>query len=54
MTLPMATKMIVTFVHRDVDGDAHFPEIDWARWKEAWRRKAETEPDVEFAEFTRR
>ncbi len=53
MTLPMATKMIVTFVHRDVDGDAHFPEIDWSAWKEVWRRKAETEPDVEFAELVR-
>jgi dihydrofolate reductase len=54
MTLPMATKMIVTFVHRHVEGDALFPEIDWSQWKESWRRKAETEPDVEFAEFTRR
>ena len=53
MTLPMATKMIVTFVHRKVEGDALFPEIDWSQWKEAWRRKAETESDVEFAEFTR-
>jgi dihydrofolate reductase len=53
MTLPMATKMIVTFVHRDVDGDALFPEIDWSEWKEVWRRKAETETDVEFAEFVR-
>ncbi|HEX4517924.1 MAG TPA: dihydrofolate reductase [Polyangiaceae bacterium] len=54
MALPIATKMIVTFVHRDVDGDALFPEIDWSEWTEVWRRKAETEPDVEFAEFTRK
>jgi dihydrofolate reductase len=53
MTLSMATKMIVTFVHRDVEGDALFPEIAWPEWKEVWRRKAETEPDVEFAEFVR-
>jgi dihydrofolate reductase len=53
ITLPMATKMIVTFVHRPVDGDAHFPPIDWSQWSESWRRKAEAEPDVEFAEFTR-
>jgi dihydrofolate reductase len=54
MTLPIATKMIVTFVHRDVEGDALFPEIDWSEWTEVWRRKAETEPDVEFAEFSRK
>jgi dihydrofolate reductase len=54
MTLPIATKMIVTFVHRHVEGDAHFPEIDWSQWTEVWRRKAETERDVEFAELTRR
>jgi len=54
LTLPMATKMIVTFVHRIVEGDALFPEIDWSQWTESWRRKAETEPDVEFAEFSRK
>jgi len=54
LALPIATKMIVTFVHRDVEGDTHFPPIDWSAWREMWRRKATTEPDVEFAEFVRR
>ncbi len=53
MTLPRATKMVVTFVHRDVEGDARFPAIDWSEWREVWRRPAETETDVEFAEFVR-
>jgi len=53
LALPIATKMIVTFVHRDVEGDAHFPPIDWAEWREVWRRRAETVPDVEFAEYAR-
>ena len=53
MTLPMATKMIVTFVHRDVEGDSYFPPIEWSEWREVWRRHAETEKDVEFAEFVR-
>jgi dihydrofolate reductase len=54
MALPLATKMIVTFVHRDVEGDAHFPPFEWSEWREVWRRKAETEPDVEFAELVRK
>ena len=53
LALPIATKMIITFVHREVEGDTTFPEIDWAQWTEVWRRKAETEPDVEFVEFGR-
>ncbi len=53
LTLPRATKMIVTFVHREVEGDALFPPIDWSEWREVWRRPAETEKDVEFAEFVR-
>lgn len=53
MALPLATKMIVTFVHRDVEGDVHFPVIDWSEWSEVSRRAATTEPDVEFVELTR-
>jgi dihydrofolate reductase len=53
LALPIATKMIVTFVHRDVVGDTQFPLIDWAAWREVWRRRAESESDVEFAEFAR-
>jgi dihydrofolate reductase len=54
LALPLATRMIVTFVHRDVEGDMRFPPIDWSLWQETSRRKAETEPDVEFVEFSRR
>ncbi len=53
LALPIATKMIVTFVHRDVEGDVRFPEIDWSAWREVSRRKATTEPDVEFVEYAR-
>ncbi len=53
LALPIATKMIVTFVHRDVEGDATFPPFEWSEWRELWRRHAETETDVEFAELTR-
>ena len=54
LALPLATRMIVTFVHRDVEGDTLFPAIEWSEWREVSRRKAETEPDVEFVELTRR
>ncbi len=53
LALPIATKMIVTFVHRDVEGDTFFPVVNWAAWREASRRKAETVGDVEFVEYTR-
>jgi dihydrofolate reductase len=53
LALPIATKLIVTFVHRDVEGDTLFPAIDWSEWREVWRRRAETDLDVEFAEFSR-
>lgn len=32
-----ADALDVTHVHRDVDGDAFFPSIDPARWRETWR-----------------
>ena len=54
LALPLATRMIVTFVHRDVEGDTRFPSIEWSEWQEISRRKAETEPDVEFVEFSRK
>jgi dihydrofolate reductase len=53
LALPIATKMIITFVHRDVDGDTVFPPIPWSEWREVSRRRAESEADVEFAEFQR-
>ena len=54
LALPLATRMIVTFVHRDVEGDTRFPPIEWSEWQEISRRKAESEPDVEFVEFSRK
>lgn len=54
LALPIATRLLVTFVHRDVEGDTWFPELDWSAWKEVSRRKAETETDVEFVEYVRK
>ncbi|MCX6807105.1 MAG: dihydrofolate reductase [Candidatus Berkelbacteria bacterium] len=32
--LPKADKLYLTIVHKDFDGDAHFPEIDFSQWEE--------------------
>ncbi len=41
--LPYATRIDITRVHATVEGDAHFPEIDWSQWT---RQSAESfEPD---------
>ena len=54
LALPIATKMIVTYVHRDVEGDTRFPEFDLAEWREVWRRTGEANRDVEFVELVRK
>jgi len=54
LALPIATKMIVTYVHREVEGDTRFPEFDLAEWREVWRRRGEANPDVEFVELVRK
>lgn len=54
LALPLATRLLATFVHRDVEGDTFFPPVDWSEWEERTRRRAETAADVEFVEFTRR
>ncbi len=38
LALPLCTRIYLTEVAQEVDGDTFFPEIDWAEWKEAARR----------------
>jgi len=33
-TLPLATRLVITEVHKRVDGDARFPAIDPKHWRE--------------------
>ncbi len=54
LALPLATRVFLTYVHRAVDGDARVEPFDPALWREASRRPAESEPDVEFVELVRR
>ncbi len=45
--LPLVTRMYVTEIARDVDGDVRFPEFDRGAWREVERTSGET-ADVAF------
>lgn len=51
--LPIATKIFLTEVDRDVEGDVFFPTFDRSAWTETSRRKATEHPDVEFVTLER-
>ena len=51
--LPRVTKMFLTQVDRDVEGDAFFPQFDRSQWEETERRDAEEE-GVTFLTLVRR
>lgn len=36
--LPLATKLVLTFVKASAEGDTRFPEVDWTEWRETDRR----------------
>lgn len=50
---PIATKIHLTEVHRNVDADTFFPKWDRSEWRETSRRKAEQSEDVEFVVLER-
>jgi dihydrofolate reductase len=50
--LPIATKIVLTEVHRDVEADTFFPPFDRSEWRETSRRRGQTE-DVEFVTLER-
>jgi dihydrofolate reductase len=50
---PQATRLILTEVQRDVEGDIHFPAWDEADWQEVARASGTTE-GVVFRELERR
>jgi dihydrofolate reductase len=52
LALPVATRLVVTWVDRKVEGDTHFPEVDWSEWREVERRTGE-EPGVVFVWYER-
>ena len=50
--MPLATRIHLTEVHRDVEADTFFPPFDRSVWREVERRRAETE-GVEFVTLER-
>ena len=50
--MPLATRIHLTEVHRNVEADTFFPPFDRDAWREVERRPAETE-GVEFVTFER-
>jgi dihydrofolate reductase len=53
-TMPLAERLDITYVHRTVDGDAHFPVIDRGVWHEIARDEHAAAPgdDAAFAFVT--
>jgi len=52
--LPLATRLVITQVHKRVDGDARFPAIDAKVWRETARNEHKPGPqdDAAFAFVT--
>lgn len=50
--MPLATRIHLTEVHRNVEADTFFPPFDRSAWREVERRPAETE-GVEFVTLER-
>ncbi len=56
MTLPLATRLYLTEVHRTVDGDAFFPSFTDPEWRGQWReteRRSGEDPTVEYVTLER-
>jgi dihydrofolate reductase len=47
--LPRATRLVITEVHKRVDGDAHFPAIDPKLWRETTRSEHKPGPQDDAA-----
>ena len=52
--LPLATRLVITEVHKRVDGDARFPALDSELWRESARseHQAAAEDEAAFAFVT--
>ncbi len=41
--LAVATRLYVTTVHAEIEGDTYFPEVDWSAWQQVWARRYEAD-----------
>ena len=39
LALPQATRLYVTQVQADIDGDTKFTDVDWSQFSQLWRRE---------------
>ena len=58
LLMPYVTKMYVTEIHKDFEGDAFFPKIDLNKWQEISREKGlkneENNLDYDFVVYERK
>lgn len=47
--LPLATRLFLTRVHAEVEGDVSFPDVDWEDWHEVSRESFAADERNEFA-----
>jgi dihydrofolate reductase len=47
-SLPIAAGLILTEIHRDFEGDRHFPRYDRSKWKEMKRETHATRSGLRF------
>ena len=47
--LPLADKLYLTIVHAIIEGDAFFPEVNWANWEEVYSDRHEPDERHEYA-----
>jgi len=52
LAMPRITRMYLTYIDRDADGDVRFPDYDGSDFRELERRAGET-PDVTFVTLER-
>ena len=51
--LPFADRLELTLVHKEVEGDAFFPEFSVDEWQEVWREDHKGDPAFSFTRLQR-
>lgn len=55
LLMPYVSKMYITEIHKDFDGDTFFPNVDLESWKETSREKMNADDfDYDFAVYERK
>jgi dihydrofolate reductase len=47
--LPQTTRIYLTLIEAELEGDAYFPEIEWSAWRETYREHHPTDKRHNFA-----